>query len=332
MKRSLSQRIIYRIKSYIVSEIPNNSPPGLFLDIPDELQAEIGPLAESLSKDTVYETAFEMEKFLKESFAYDLSPGEPDGDPVLYFLTKSQKGHCEYFASSMTLLLRSLGIPARMVGGYLEGEWNSLGQYYLVRQSDAHTWVEVWVENRGWVVFDPTPSSSLAGSPFQRSRIVRMIDFLRFKWYYWVLDYNINRQLDLVRKSTSFLRAFQNNKKSIDIKENLPDIKYIIALAVLIGLIVAATVIRRYIQAMPKSWGERFVNLMMRHGFNAVQGETVMEFALRTVSGYPAVKTSVLNFVNRYYAFEYGGKGDARELAGYLEAVKKDLKGDPTLL
>jgi hypothetical protein len=70
---------------------------------------------------------------------------------------------------------------------------------------------------------------------------------------------------------------------------------------------------------------------MIRHGFKVEQGETVMEFALRAASRYPAVKPSVLNFVNRYYAFEYGGKGDGRELAGYLENVKRDLKRKPAL-
>ena len=89
--------------------------------------------------------------------AWARSPGDPIGD----FLFRYRSGHCEYFATAMVLMLRSQGIPARFVTGFLGGENNRLG-YYIVRQSNAHAWVEAYLPDSGWTVFDPTPP---AGRP-----------------------------------------------------------------------------------------------------------------------------------------------------------------------
>jgi transglutaminase-like putative cysteine protease len=96
------------------------------------------------------------------SFTYTLSPPLLGRDSVDDFLFDTRAGYCEHYSSAFVFLMRSAGIPARVVTGYQGGWWNQLGQYLLVRQSDAHAWSEVWLENRGWVRVDPTAAVSPA--------------------------------------------------------------------------------------------------------------------------------------------------------------------------
>ncbi|QQS45756.1 MAG: DUF3488 domain-containing protein [Acidobacteriota bacterium] len=112
---------------------------------------------------TQFEMAQRIERHLKESYSYslDLQPVE-SGDPVADFLFNRRTGHCEYFASAMVLMARSRRIPARLVNGFQTGEYNESADVYTVRQSDAHSWVEVYFPSHGWVAFDPTPPDGLS--------------------------------------------------------------------------------------------------------------------------------------------------------------------------
>ena len=92
-----------------------------------------------------YTRAKAIEHYLKTNFGYTLElPGMREPDPLARFLFERKKGHCEYFASSMTMMLRTLGIPARMVNGFRGGEYNDLTNSYIVREKDAHSWVEAY--------------------------------------------------------------------------------------------------------------------------------------------------------------------------------------------
>lgn len=94
--------------------------------------------------------------FYHLNFTYTLNPGKLDGNRIDQFMFTSQKGFCGHFAGSMVFMLRSVGIPARVVIGYQGGEWNPYEKYLMVRQYDAHAWVEAWLPEKGWVRFDPT--------------------------------------------------------------------------------------------------------------------------------------------------------------------------------
>lgn len=94
--------------------------------------------------------------FRNEPFAYTMRPPRLDRDAVDEFLFETRRGFCEHYASAFTVVMRAAGIPARVVTGYQGGEFNPIGGYLLVRQSDAHAWSEVWIERRGWVRVDPT--------------------------------------------------------------------------------------------------------------------------------------------------------------------------------
>lgn len=140
--------------------------------------------------DQVEEVSRRFEHHLRTQFSYtlDLTNSRPlfkGSDPVVAFLTKVKKGHCEYFASGMTLMCQSVGIPARMVVGFRVGGdgYNPIGSYYIVRQAHAHTWVEVNAQ-RGWVTFDPTSGredvATRAATLWQSLR--HFVDYLEYKW------------------------------------------------------------------------------------------------------------------------------------------------------
>lgn len=97
-----------------------------------------------------------MLMFADEGFVYTLRPGTLGDNAIDEFLFESRRGFCEHYASSFVFLMRAAGIPARVVVGYLGGEFNPIGNYYAIRQFDAHAWAEVWLEGEGWRRVDPT--------------------------------------------------------------------------------------------------------------------------------------------------------------------------------
>lgn len=106
-----------------------------------------------------YDAAAAIESYLRTSFSYTLKPPvtPPGQDPLAFFLFDSKKGYCEYFATAMGDMLRSIGIPTRLVNGYGPGSWDPKSGRFVVRESDAHTWVEAYFPHYGWIPFEPTP-------------------------------------------------------------------------------------------------------------------------------------------------------------------------------
>lgn len=161
--------------------------------------------------------------FRQQPFVYTLSPPLMRQDPVDQFLFDSRRGFCEHYAGSFVFLMRAAGIPARVVTGYLGGEYNPIGRYLLIRQSDAHAWAEVWLKGSGWVRIDPTAAvapervelgigSALSASDqlpllmrgrygnslINRARL--MWDSVDYYWNYWVLAFGPERQRELMRQ------------------------------------------------------------------------------------------------------------------------------------
>lgn len=153
-------------------------------------------------------------------FVYTLEPPLlTSSDPIDEFLFTSRQGFCEHFASSFAYLMRAAGVPARIVTGYQGGSWNKAGNYLIVRQADAHAWVEVWLDGQGWQRIDPTAavapqriSQGLSASVPQGDTLPLMLrsesswlktlrlnaDVLVNGWNHWVIGYNRQRQLDLL--------------------------------------------------------------------------------------------------------------------------------------
>ncbi len=176
-----------------------------FLQIPENLREPIRIFTEELlrteealnpSIDTETKV-LAIERYLKRNYIYSLNPGKPNkgSDPVTYFLFHSKKGYCEHFASAMVLMLRSQGIPARIVTGFLGGELNPVGNYVIIRQKDAHSWVESWI-NGGWKRFDPTPAQLGLQRP---SLILLYLDYMKMKWQRYVVNFSRQDQIELLK-------------------------------------------------------------------------------------------------------------------------------------
>jgi len=161
--------------------------------------------------------------FRNRDFSYTLNPPPLGHEPIDDFLFRTRKGYCEHYASAFAFLMRAAGIPARIVAGYLGGELNPYGEYLIVRQSDAHVWVEVWMSGKGWVRTDPTfavapqrveQGLAAALSPDERTVIGSLDamgplakywtnirfgwDALNNQWNKWVLGYSSSRQKTLL--------------------------------------------------------------------------------------------------------------------------------------
>lgn len=134
-----------------------------------------------------------IQAHFQRGFRYTLDPGDPgEEDPLVRFLFQTKQGHCEYFSSALAVMLRLAGVPAVVVGGYLGGEWNEYGGYYLVRQRNAHSWVEAYVDGV-WLPIDPTPPTFDGGADFRR-RISDFADALQMRWYRYVVNYSVEDQ------------------------------------------------------------------------------------------------------------------------------------------
>lgn len=136
----------------------------LYLQLPEEFDPRVKKLADTITRGatSTYEEAHRIEEYLQDSYQYTLDLQEVEqGDPVCDFLFNVKAGHCEYFASAMVLLLRTRGIPARLVNGFQMGEYSAVADAYTVRQADAHSWVEAYFPKSKWVTFDPTPDAGL---------------------------------------------------------------------------------------------------------------------------------------------------------------------------
>jgi transglutaminase-like putative cysteine protease len=129
-------------------------------------------------------------------------------DPLAYFLFHRKAGHCEYFASAMAVMLRTLGIPSRIATGFVGGVFNPVSGWYIVRASDAHSWVEAYLPGRGWTTFDPTPFGGRTDSASLWARFGFYMDAADTFWQEWVLNYNLDRQLVLASRMENSGRSF----------------------------------------------------------------------------------------------------------------------------
>ncbi|MER3422691.1 MAG: hypothetical protein C4293_05140 [Nitrospiraceae bacterium] len=182
-----------------------------FLQLP-ELSPQVLELARQVTSDaqSPYEKALAVKQYLLGNYRYSLDVRTvSERSPVEEFLFTRKTGYCEHYATAMVVMLRTLGIPARLVTGFLPGEWNDFGNYYTVRQQDAHAWVEVFFPQSGWVTFDPTPSVAPSLSNPVWKSMSGILDSLRLKWDRFVIHYSFRDQMAIaqdVRERSDALR------------------------------------------------------------------------------------------------------------------------------
>ncbi len=176
-----------------------------YLVVPAAISLPIAELARQWAGPVTldWEQAGLIEDHLRTGYRYDLdSTSGAAPQPLLDFLFESKAGHCEFYSTAMAMLLRTLGVPTRNVTGFIGGTYNRFGEFYAVRQGDAHSWVEVYLDGRGWTRYDPTPPLSSA----PRSDVTGMVAFLRDvieaaaqRWSRHVIGYDLDQQVELFR-------------------------------------------------------------------------------------------------------------------------------------
>ena len=199
-----------------------------YLQLPDTLDPRIELLATSIilraNASTRYDAAKAIESHLQREYAYSLEMKAAGPDPLADFLFNVKSGHCEYYSTAMAVLLRTRGVAVRVVNGFLPGEYNAAAGAYTVRQSDAHSWVEVYFpETNSWVTFDPTPSAGRM-EPMRTgiaAQLEKYAEALELLWFQYVVGYDKQEQrtlattlhnqvFDYGRTITSIFTTIQN--------------------------------------------------------------------------------------------------------------------------
>lgn len=223
-REKLQIRQSYDLVAYRDYELREPSNDNLLraLALPEQFHVETRELANQIRDQHIEPKQIieaTLDWFKTQGFIYTLQPPLSRGDSVDDFLFNSKQGFCEHYAAAFTVLMRSAGIPARIVAGYQGGEVNTLGNYLVVRQHHAHAWTEVWLEDEGWIRIDPTKvvsptridqgieqalpesistipagikNSSILSEAWQR--ISNSIDMVNYQWAQWVLGYGEERQ------------------------------------------------------------------------------------------------------------------------------------------
>src|SRR6266404_2026951 len=333
-------------------------PPAIleeYLQLPQRLDARIPALAKPITAraNSSYDKTRAIENFLRSRFGYTLNlVGKPGDDPLANLLFVTRAGHCEYFASAMTILLRTLDIPAREVNGFLPGEYNDLAGDYIVRASDAHSWVEVYFPGSGWVTFDPTPPATENSGLL--SRLAKYIDWIELSWNEWVINYDFGHQVQMAqnlqrssRSWTQSLRAWferaqvynRQRLKTMQLRHGILGLMLPVALILLLVALrydlIGKTMRRLRLywnlhtpesaQANPLLASRLYAELLRqleRHGFARRAAQTPLEFAVSVQT--PALAPAVSEFTRIYSNARYGGAPcDTLRLRHLLEQIRE---------
>ena len=249
------ERVIYKAFSDISEPDVNflrrdtraySAPSFRYLQLPETLDPQIRELAaEMITRGRArnrYDAAKTVELELQNNYDYSLSMKASGPDPLADFLFNVRAGHCEYFATAMAVMLRTQGIATRVVNGFLPGQYNEAAGAYTVRQSDAHSWVEVhFPETNSWVLFDPTPAAGRA-EPQARgfaAQLGKYVEALELMWFQYVVGYDrqeqrtlaASLQTELVRYQRFLGTALQALRRI-----SWPVVAFIVALATLLAL------------------------------------------------------------------------------------------------
>lgn len=274
-----------------------------------------------------------MRWFQTQGLEYTFEPGTTSVDSVDHTLFETKLGFCAHFASAYATMMRAAGVPARVVTGYLGGEWNPVGGYLLVRQSDAHAWTEVWLEGRGWARFDPTTmvapdrlqrgaydmlSDSLpASNRLYRSewfnRVSQLWDSANQWWQESVVEFDLGSQLDVLRKL------------GID----SPDWRHLgwaFAAGLLTWILWIAVALRRSVaRARPDRIGRawlRATRKLARVAPPRAANEGPIDYTTRIAAARPDLAPAVMEIARRYSALRFG-----REAANEdVDALERDVR------
>jgi protein-glutamine gamma-glutamyltransferase len=308
-----------------------------YLQLP-ALDARVPQLAAQItaSANNDYDKAAAIENYLRTRFGYTLQLSRTkEEDPIANFLFVRRQGHCEYFASAMAVMLRSLGIPSRVVNGFHSDEFNDITGSYVVRAKNAHSWVEAYFPGYGWQTFDPTPPGALSSSRHGWGRLALYVDALGSFWRDWIVSYDTAHQFTLGQAAISGSRSvlvesrkwaltryeamLQWARRSEDRVEHSPARWLLAAGALAAGILLLANLRRvlrglheRWISAHPECspeqaasiWYERMARALARRGMRKATSQTPQEF-LRKIDDQ-RLREPVARFTEVYESARFG--------------------------
>lgn len=324
----------------------------MYLQLP-AVDERVQELAAKLAtgKTSDFDKAISIEQYLRQNYGYTLNLGNtPPADPIADFLFDRKQGHCEYFASAMAVMLRSVGVPSRIVNGFRTGEYNDLTGSYIVRARDAHTWVEAYIPSIGWTPFDPTPPDPQS-VPTTFSRVRLYLDAAQEFWREWIINYDFTHQRELTISTVSktqiaaykFRRWWRNNynllvTKVQRVNERVGEHPQQTVLIVLLA-IAAITALwnSRYLlvvwrqhsvarspakapQLAASIWYSRMLKTVARKGFNKQPAQTPTEFVQMITEA--SLRESVSRFTEKYERARFGqSAADAESLPKIFEEI-----------
>jgi len=188
---------------------------GAYLEIPARISGRVISLGKQISskaENDMEKVSVLKEYFVSQKFSYTTGNLPRGADPVDEFMFARKAGNCEFFASSFAVLLRVMGIPSRLVGGYYGGVYNDLGEYYVVTEDMAHVWVEAYLDGKGWLKIDPsafsanfTQTGALRTSDIY-SKLQLISDSMNYFWNLAIINYNLEKQFTLAKKTHGMLK------------------------------------------------------------------------------------------------------------------------------
>ena len=335
---------------------PSGTPSDSALDLAGVTPPIAALAARVMSGGTPLERAQRLEAHLIKDYEYTLDfRGRSAENPIEDFLFRYKSGQCEYFASSMVLMLRSQGIPARLVTGFLGGEYNPFEGYYVVRHSNAHAWVEAYIEGQGWQIFDPTPPG---GRPLEAQSGLPLLmrqawDFVSFRWDRYVLTFGLYDQLrifgSLREMWRDLLGRFQQPdraEKQAPANGNQPVTEEIavedsglrrpeIPLSVILGTILLAVLafglyLRFRPRLTPTVAYTRLRRRLGRRGAPLPDSVPPLVVGREMAARYPAAAEPAARIISFYLRESFGGHpladGEQEALEAALEEAKKGMR------
>jgi protein-glutamine gamma-glutamyltransferase len=203
--RGLRYEVISKGLSPLRAEALDGAERARYLTLPRQLPERVVELAREWTRSarSPRESAQLVERHLRTEYRYDLdSPSGGAKNPLDHFLFESKRGHCEFYSTAMSVLLRTVGVPTRNVTGFVGGTYNRFGRFYAIRQGDAHSWVEVYLDGAGWTQFDPTPPASAVPQVETGGLLAMLRDIAEAaaqRWSRYVVGYDLEQQLRLFR-------------------------------------------------------------------------------------------------------------------------------------
>lgn len=274
-----------------------------------------------------------LRMFRTQPFVYTLAPPRLGENPIDDFLFNTRRGFCEHYAGSFVYLMRAAGVPARVVTGYQGGEINPAGNYLIVRQSDAHAWAEVWLQDRGWVRVDPTAAvsplrieSGIADAlptsdalPLLARRdypLLRQLylnwDAVNNGWNQWVLGYNQQRQMELLSRLSGSHLSWQD--LAIALMASVAGIVLAISYFLLRGK-------RIKLDPLQRLYGQ-FLRKLQPAGLRRLRHEGPQDFGRRAAARLPAQAAAITEISDAYARLRYRSDGNIEALAAFKHMVQ----------